>query len=175
MNIKKISEMALAKLEQGVSRQDVFRQLVSKNPSEASKIAYCIASIPKKEKRLKYLRHNALLFLLLVIYAGLSLISGLPIKPGEPTIFLLLTCVIPLVFSYFVFRFHGGIYRVAWIWFMIDLVETVLVTGTPTTTDAFKLIVLFIILVLSLFIARKVFPNLGVMGPKKDASGNFLL
>lgn len=175
MNIKKITEIATALLEQGLSRQDVFSQLSSENPGNAGKIAWCIASIPTKEAREKFIRYNALLFLLLLVYAGLNLWSGLPVKPDEPTLFLFMTVAIPLVFAYFIFRFHGGVYRLAWIWFLIDLGETVLLTGAPEPIDAFKLIVLFLIMVLSLLLARKVFPNIGVLGPKKDPSGNFLL
>ncbi len=175
MNIKKISEAVLAELEQGKSRQDVFLRLSSKNPDETAKIAWCIAGIPGKKVRQKYLRHNAALFGLLILYAGLTLVSELPVKPGEPTLFIAITTIIPLIFSYFVFKFHGSVYRLAWIWFLIDFGETVLLTGAPTAIDAFRLIVLFSILFLGLFLARKVFPNLGVMGPKKDDAGNFLL
>ncbi len=175
MSIRTISESIMAELQQGYSREDVYKRLAASAPSDAGKIAYCIASVPKDQLRNKYIKHNAVLFVFLVIYSILNLVSGLPVKTDEPTLFLVLTTLIPLVFSYFVFRFHGGVYRIAGIWFLIDLGETILLTGVPDNINAFKLIVLFMIIVLALTIGRKVFPNLGILGPRKDSAGNFRL
>lgn len=175
MGIRDISEQVMAALEKGRSRSDIFKSLVSSAPSEAGKIAYCIASVPHNEMRKKYLFFNAVLCILLVVYSFLNAMAELPVEPGEPTLFIALTSLIPLVFSYFVFRFHGGVYRLAGVWFLIDLLENVLLKGAPDGLSALILMVLFVIVVLSFLIARKVFPNLGILGPKKDTSGNYLL
>jgi len=90
-------------------------------------------------------------------------------------LFLVITTIVPLVFTYFIFRFHGGVYRLAVIWFSIDLLETILLTGAPNGVAAARLLVLFFIVVLAIFIGRRVFPNLGVLGPKKDESGHYKL
>lgn len=175
MGIKEITERALAQIVQGTSRRDIFAGMIAANPADAGKIAYCIASIPEDSLRAKYLRHNALLCLLLIVYSVLTIITGLPIPQGEPTIFLVLTSSVPLIFCYFIFRFHGGIYRLMGIWFLVDLFETVLLTGTPDGLSALKLLTLFFIVTLSFLIGRKVFPHLGILGPKKDGSGHYQL
>jgi hypothetical protein len=175
MGIRDISEKVMAALEQGRSRADIFKSLAASMPSETGKIAYCIASVPQTEMRKKYLFSNALLCVLLVVYSLLNAMSELPVEPGEPTLFIALTSLIPLVFSYFVFRFHGGVYRIAGIWFLIDLIERILLTGAPDGLAALILLVLFAIVILSFLIARKVFPHLAILGPKKDSSGNYLL
>jgi hypothetical protein len=174
MGIRDISEKVMAALEQGRSRADIFKSLVASMPSETGKIAYCIASVPQAEMRKKYLFFNALLCVLLVVYSLLNAMSELPVEPGEPTLFIALTSLIPLVFSYFVFRFHGGVYRIAGIWFLIDLIEKILLTGAPDGLAALILLVLFAIATLSFLIARKVFPHLAILGPKKDSDGNYL-
>lgn len=175
MGIRDISEQVMAALEQGRSRTDILKSLAVSMPSEAGKIAYCIASVPRNEMRKKYVFLNAVLCVLLVGYSLLNAMSELPVEPGEPTLFIVLTSIIPLVFSYFIFRFHGGVYRLAGIWFLIDLLENVLLKGAPDGLAALILLVLFVIVALSFLIARKVFPNLGILGPKRDSNGNYLL
>lgn len=175
MGIRTISDRVLAELQHGRARPDIFNSLSSSSPSDAGKIAYCIASVPRRALRQKYIKLNGVLFLLLIACSVLTLLSGLPLEEGEPTIFLLITTAAPLLFSYFVFRFHGGVYRLAGIWFLIDLLESVLLAGTPDGVAVLKVVVLFFIVVLAFLIGRNVFSNLGILGPKKDSSGNYLL
>lgn len=174
MGIRDISERVLAEIQQGHERSDIYKNLTSSAPSDAGKIAYCIASVPENDLRKKYIKLNATLCILLVAYSLLTFLTGLPLEPDEPTIFLVITTTIPLIFSYFTFRFHGGVYRLAGIWFLIDLLETVLLTGVPNGMAALKLIILFFVVFLSFLIGRKVFPHVGILGPRKDASGNYI-
>ena len=133
------SDRITTELQKGRSRKEIFDSLVKSAPADAAKIAYSIGCVPENNLRKRYIRHNALLYILLIGYAVLSLLSGLPIESGEPTIFLVITTIIPLVFSYFVFRFHGGGYRLAGIWFLIDLFETLFLTGVPDGVAVLKL------------------------------------
>lgn len=174
MGIRQISERILAELQLGRTKKEIYRSLAGSAPKDAGKIAYCLASVPEDELRKRYLVPNAILCLLLIAYAVLNLFTSLPVKPGEPTIFIALTTIIPLVFSYFVFRFHGGIYRLAGVWFLIDLLETVLLVGAPNGLAALKLLILFLLVFFSFFIGKKVFPRLGLLGPRKDTSGNYI-
>jgi hypothetical protein len=175
MGLLNISNKITAELESGLSREEIFRKYTASNPEEAAKYAYSIASIPTPELRKQYLTLNGLLSVLLVVYAVLTVLAELPINLQEPTIFIVIKALLPLIFTYFIFKFHGGVYRLATLWFIYDLVENILLTGVPTIIAALKLLVLFFVIVLSLLIARKVFPNLRVLGPKKDSTGNFLL
>jgi len=175
MGLRTISDRVLLELQNGRSREDIFKTLRLDMPLDEAKIAYCIASVPTDHLRLKYIKLNGILFLLLIVCSALSLMSGLPIPEGEPTIFLVLTTAVPLLFSYFVFRFHGGIYRLTGIWFLLDLLETVLFTGAPDGVAVLKVFVTFFIVILSFLIGRKVFPKLGILGPKRDRSGNYQL
>ncbi len=175
MGLLDITNQINVELEGGSSRNEVFEKYVSSNPAKAATYAYCIASIPTSVLRKQYMRPNALLALLLVAYAVLVVLSELPIDVQEPTIFILIRTLFPLVFAYFTFRFHGGVYRLMTIWFLYDLLETILITGVPTPVASLKLLVLFFVTALSFFIARRVFPNLRILGPKRDPSGKFYL
>ena len=175
MGLLDISNKITAELETGLSREKIFQKYVTSAPEKAAKYAYCIASIPRSALRKQYLTVNALLSLLLIVYAVLNVLAELPINLNEPTIFILIKTMLPLIFAYFTFRFHGGVYRLTGLWLLYDLLESILITGVPTFVAALKLLVLFFVIVLSFLIARKVFPNLRVLGPKKDPNGNYYL
>ena len=175
MGLLEITNTITAKLENGLSKKEIFAQYVQQSPAEATKYAYCIASIPSAALRKKYLKINSLLLVLLVAYAALTVLAALPIDVTKPTIFLLLRTLVPIIFAYFVFYFHGGVYRIITLWCLFDLVEDLLLTGAPTMTAALKLLTLFFIIVISWFISRKVFPNLKIFGPKQDGDGRYLL
>ncbi len=175
MGLLASSNTITAELESGLSREEIFKRHIKSDPAGAAKYAYCIASIPTPALRKQYLTVNALLSLLLVAYAVLTVLAELPINFQEPTLFILIRTLLPLVFAYFTFRFHGGSYRLISIWFLFDLAESILLTGAPTLAAALKLLVLFFVIVLAFLIARKVFPNLRVLGPRRDSEGNYLL
>jgi ABC-type sulfate transport system permease subunit len=105
----------------------------------------------------------------------LTVLAELPINLDEPTIFILIKTLLPLIFAYFTFHFHGGAYRLIGLWCLYDLLESILITGVSNIVFALKLLILFLVIVLTFFIARKVFPNLKVLGPKQDPNGNYLL
>ncbi len=175
MGFLQVTNGIIAELEAGASREEIFSRLSNKNPEEATKYAYCIASVPTSTLRKKYLTLNGLLAILFIAYSILIVLAELPIDLNKPTIFILIKSLLPLVFSYFTFHFHGGAYRLMGLWCVYDLLENLLLTGVPSTVAAIKILVLFVCIVLSFFIARKVFPQLGVLGPKKDPAGNYIL
>jgi len=175
MGLLSISNEIIAELESGLSREKIFQNHVASNPSGAAKYAYCIASIPSSVCRKQYLVSNGLLTILLVLYAVLTVLAELPIDMAKPTLFIVMKTLLPLIFTYFVFRFHGGIYRLLVLWCSYDLLESVMLNGVATITDSIRLLVLFVIIVLSVTIARKVFPHLKLLGPKRDTNGNYLL
>ncbi len=175
MGLLDITNVISADLESGLSREEIFKKYVRAAPAEAAKYAYCIASIPSAALRKKYLKINGLLLVLLVSYAALTVLAALPVDVTKPTIFLLLRTLVPIIFAYFVFHFHGGVYRIITLWCLFDLVEDLLLTGAPTLTSALKLLVLFFIIIISWFISRKVFPNLKIFGTKQDGNGRYLL
>ena len=175
MGLLDLSNKITAELESGLSRENIFKKYVTADPNKAIKYAYCIASIPQSELRKQYLIINALLSVLLVVYAVLTVVAELPINPQDPTLFIVLKTIVPLVFAYFTFRFHGGAYRLIGMWCVYDMLETLMLTGVSNLASALKLLVLFFVIVFAFLIARKVFSNLKVLGPRMDRNGNYLL
>ena len=175
MGLLNLNNRIQIELANGKSREDIFRELSQASPSESGKFAYCINSIPTEELRKKYLIVNALLIISLAGYSVLTLLSEYPINFNEPTLFIFVKILVPLVFSYFAFHFHGGLYRFIALWCAIDLLEAIALSGFESFFDLFRIMTLFICMFLSWFIGRKVFANLTFLGTRKDQSGNYLI
>ncbi len=175
MGLLDLRNEIMADLDTGMGREEAFHRRVSAHPQDASKIAFAIASVPKEEMRARYLRLNSVLFLILVGVSIMGFLQELPIDFQQSTIFIFLRIGLPLVFSYFVYHFHGGIYRLLGFWCLFDLLEWFLLAKFVTLFGLIKLILLVLAIVLSFFIAFKVFPNLRLLGPKTDAHGRYLL
>lgn len=159
----------------GKTREEIFSNLSNKTPANSGKFAYCLASIPRRLLRTKYLKQNGTLFIFLLLLAGLSLASELPLDPQQSTLFIAIKVSVPLIFAYFVYQFHGGVYRLLGIWCIIDLVESLVLLRFTTAMDLSRVVVLGSIIIITFYIARKVFPNLRILGPKQDSQGRYLL
>ena len=177
MGMRDLHNSITAELSGGKERKEIFQELCKNNPGNEARIAYAIGSVPVEEKRRRCLKFNATLTLLLVLNGLFCLLSELPIDLQEPTLFIGLKTILPLIFCYFTFRFYGVVYRFISVWSFLDLVETVLLSVSTSANIflPFKLLIVFLVMVLSWFIAREVFPNLGFLGPKKDRDGNYLV
>lgn len=164
-----------AKLQQGTARQTVFQELAGEDSSQAMKYAFAIATIPKKPIAEKFLMANTVLLFALLCLPVLTFISALPIDLSSPTIFLVIQLVVPLVCLYFVFEYHGAIYRIAGLWFLVDFTEAILKFQQDSLVESFRILCLFVIVTLSFYMARKLFPHLKVLGIRKGVDGNYQL
>lgn len=158
-----------------MTRDEVFTALVKGSPGEEAKIAFAIASVPNAELRRKYMKVNALLFLCLNCSAIFGLLAAISIDTQQSSLFIVLRIAIPLVLSYFVYHFHGGMYRLLFFWCLFDLAELVFLGNFDTVFGLVKLFSLGVAVILSIRIALKVFPHLNFLGPKQDSLGRYLL
>lgn len=175
MGIFGIHKRIQKELDQGRTREEIFYELSTEKPTETVKFAYCLASIPHSPLRAKFLKTNGVLFLLLILIAGLSVATEWPINLQQSTLFIAIQFFIPLIFAYFVFHFHGGIYRLIALWFTVDFFESLLLVRFTTAVDLFSMFVVAVIVVVSLVISKKVFPNLRIFGPAQDSDGRYIL
>ncbi len=175
MGLLNINNKIAAALATGKPRLELYEELAQADPEQSGKYAYCINSIPTAELRKKYLLLNGFLIVSLVGYSILTLISELPIDFNKPTLFIFVKIMVPLVFGYFAFHFHGGLYRLMTLWCAIDLLETIVLIQSGSLTDVYRVALLIICMVVSWVIARNVFPNLALLGPRKNKSGQYLI
>ncbi len=175
MGLLSINRLIQQLLVEGKSREEIFIQLSKQNPENMVKFAYCLAATPNADARRRFLKLNAVLFLLLPLLAALSVAVEWPVDFQQSTFFLALKFIVPLIFAYFVFQFHGGIYRILGLWCFVELLESLLLLSFGTAAGLAKTFVLLLIVSFAFLIARKVFPHLGFLGPKQDNQGRYLL
>ncbi len=175
MGLLRLRNTIIACLEQGMSREEVFNHQVKLAPGEAGKIAFAIASVPREELHRKYLKLNSLLFLCLICAAISGGFLEFLIDTEQSTMFIALRIAIPLVLCYFVYHLHGGIYRLLFLWCLFDLSELVVMGKFAALIGLIKLLSLTIAVILSIYIALKVFPHLNFLGPKRDNLGRYFL
>lgn len=164
-NRKRIFE----KFAEGKTRQEIYTAFSEKSPEQSGKIAFAIASLPTEPLQRKYSLVNLLLFSLLVGYSLLNLTSYFTVHK-IPSLVLFLKISIPLIFAFYVYYFHGGLYRLLLIWSAIDLIQAIF--REPSYS---KFFLLSCILILAIFISYKIFPHCGLFGPKRDSAGNYRL
>lgn len=162
-------------LDQGVLRSEVFEKYSAKTPADTPKFAYMLASIPYPELRQKYLKLNAFLFLLLLCLPVFTVMVEWPIDFRESTLFIAIKTFVPLLLAYFVFHFHGGIYRILGLWCLIDLFESILLQSFTTGAGFAKVLLLSLIVLICFILSKRVFPNLKILGPRQDSQGRYLL
>lgn len=178
MNFNNINKTVSEELAKGRDRTKLFQELCDKaSAGQEKKIAFAIASVPIEQYRKDFTATNIALCLLLILSGILALFTELPVPEGENLTLAIAKIFLPFFFCYFAYKFYGGIYRFAAIWALLELLETSVMTmaSPPTTLILFKILTLFTTMAMSWYIARKVFPHLGIFSAKRDAQGNFLI
>ncbi len=163
------------KLAENKSRQEIFTEFSDNSPEQSGKIAFAIASIPSENLRKKYLLLNLFLFSLLVGYALLACTSSFSLGEEVETFKLVLKTCIPLFLAYYVYHFHGGLYRFLALWCAIELIMVLFKEGGHPLFIYSKGAVLAAILGITIFICIKIFPHFSFLSPKKDADGKYQL
>ncbi len=163
------------KLAEGKSRDEIYREFSEQSPDDEGRIAFSIGSIPTKESRKKYFMVNQFLFSLLIGYALLALTAAYPFD-GLMTVFILMLKVcIPAFFSYYVYHFHGGLYRFLCVWCTIEMIDVTFKEEFHNIFSYSKGAVLVLILATTIFLCLKIFPHLGFLNAKKGDDGSYLL
>lgn len=178
MNFNNINKTVNEELTRGKDRTALFQELCDKaSAGQDKKIAFAIASVPIEQYRKDFTLTNIALCLLLVLNGVFAIFTELPVPAGENLILSFAKVLLPFFFCYFAYKFYGGIYRFTAIWALLELLETSVMTiaTPPTNLILFKILVLFTTMAMSWYVARKVFPHLGVFSAKRDAQGNFLI
>lgn len=175
MGLLDVRNSIITQLEHGKTREEIFNRMVKEDPGRVSKIAFAVAAVPRDKLRRQYGHFNTTLFMALIGIALTGLLVELPVHSGESTLALVLRVVMPLILSYFVFHFHGGIYRILGFWCLFDLVEHLLLGHHLSVVGAVKALLLVVSVLLAFYIARKVFSHLQFFGPKQDQLGRYFL
>jgi len=178
MGKSQIFRQAREEVRAGQDRRKVFEtyQGQIKRPVQ---LAMVIASIPDPARKEAHLIANSALVVLLVVAALTKLLSVFVLFPQfgpVPLIGLaIIGIILPVICAIEVARFNGQMYWVLPIFCVGSLFQIV----AHELDSPLGLLIdgglVFAIGALSVYIKMKVFPNIGMGGVKKDASGAFIL
>jgi hypothetical protein len=178
LNRKEANKTIQEKIAKGVSREQILNELCEQYYDKSS-IAKLIASTPDPMKKEQYNKFNfALLAMLLMtilakIWVGITVLSTV-------SLFLIpLAFAFPLLYILFAFEvanFRGYIYRI------LGLIAIAGIFKILSDLNDSNIVFVLIDIVLSLIIAaiafyigHKVFPNYGLLGPRKYSNGEIQL
>lgn len=174
---KEMVKLITEGIENGETKNEVFDRLSSEY-HDSTLIAKFIAFFPDKELKEKYKQWNQVLFILLVITSLLKVVGVLPLLLELPALGVLLLLVVPILNIWYAIELRKtrayiypslGLLAIAAIFKSLREVDE---TGVWGVID---MVLLGILSGLSFFIGKKMFPNFRFYGPKKDASGNWIL
>jgi len=165
------------RLEEGKPRKEILEELAGIYGSRSS-LAELIARTPDPKKKEKYKLLNYILafFLLLsavgTVYAGIKSFAA---EPVEAVIVTVITLLILTVLIIRVLRFNGYVYGLLTFLILLAVITDLVNIPEWDKGDLIGISLLLAFAGLAYYLNRKIFPNYGIFGLKKDKNGEYLL
>jgi len=182
-NKKEILKIIQARIMENKPRQEILNELTDTGIRK-SKAAKLIAMIPdnkikEKYKFLNYVLLGSLItFLAGSMYAGFLYYGGFKYYAEEPVLAILGSLAILLIFAYLVYgvsRFRGYIYNEVTFLGILGLWSSLADISEFGILDIVLVLFVLICAGLSVYLRKKMFPNYGLWGLKKDQNEDLLL
>ncbi|NVO09785.1 MAG: hypothetical protein HXX16_07485 [Bacteroidales bacterium] len=174
---KEVLKTLKLRLSEGKTRQEILEEL-SEQYFDRKSLSIFIASTPDQKTIDKYKILNNILLLLLLLSIAAKTIVGIVLL-SSISIFLIpfvfIFSLVNIFFTIEVSKFKGYIYNILGILTLagiLKLLSNFDVYGKGILIDV---AIGLVIALLSFYLGRKMFPNYGLFGPKKDANGNMML
>jgi len=177
MGKSQIFRQARDEVRAGQDRRKVFETYQSQI-SRPVQLAMVIATVPEPSRKEAHLLANSALVVLLVVAALTKLLSVFVLFPQFGPVPLigmaLIGIAMPVLCAVEVARFNGQIYMILPIFCVAALMQVLIHELNSPLGLIIDGSLILGIGGLSLWIKAKVFPNIGLGGVKKDASGGFV-
>lgn len=182
---KEALKIIRTRLEEGKPRKEILEELSSIFKDKSS-IAKLIAMTPdsKTKERYKFLNYFLLCLIVLffIPFIVLGILNFSAKQPVETIIigFVALSFCIYCIFQVSKFKgyIYGDIASLVIIIFGLLLIDTIFKSGIWNDTDIWDVYLILIFLALgglALYLSKKMFPNYGLYGLKKDKNGDYML
>ena len=179
MNNNEIVVLVESKLLEGVTREDIFREL-----GGTDDVARVIASTPDFQLRQKYAKLNWILVAIVTYLGLLKFVLYLPefINTHFSLYFLPVLLMIPSAAIYFALqirKFRGGCYGISGLLLVAVIVKNIR-TLDSLMIDVKSFMIWLVILIpliagciIAFFLKMKLCPYLGWLGAKTDSAGKY--
>jgi hypothetical protein len=178
MTKREAVKAAQADVKAGKDRHQVFEAYKGEF-ARPIQLAAVISGVAKEEEKRKAKGMNLALVVLLVVAGILKFLGVLgALWPTHVALALglaLVSLLIPFGFAYEINRFNGALYGILTFLAGLGIVNVALRIADGPIEALVDILLLAAILALSLNLRKKLFPGLGLLGPKKDNAGAYLL
>ncbi|MCF8348261.1 MAG: hypothetical protein K9G61_05560 [Bacteroidales bacterium] len=177
INKKEVAKTIKNRLQDNIPRQIILDEL-SEQYFDKKTISTIIASTPDPLRKEKYKSLNNLLLGLLVLTILIKIFIGIVLISSFSIYLIPIAFLIPFISIWFaieVSKFKGYIYNILGILAIAGMLNSI---GNLKESGTYGLIDFAIVMTiagLSFYLGKKIFPNYGFYGPKKDSAGNILL
>ncbi len=169
--------------DSGESLQTIFTKYKSDDIKDR-KLAYIVSTLKDKELIAKYKRPKNILvgFMFIIAFLAVLMAYSIGVKPSENAevywVSMAITAFIPVIPILFLYGFLKSTYRVYLFYVVLTisfLPKSIASLSSGNTFAEIGFIVSMVILVLVLYLKNKVYPYMGLLGPKKGVADQYLV
>jgi hypothetical protein len=177
INRKEVSQIIEARLQENISKKEILNEL-SEQYFDKKTISTLIASTPDAQTKEKFKPLNSLLIGFLVLTIVLKILIGIALLSSISMVLIPFAFLIPFIsvlFAFEVSKFKGYIYNILGLLAIASIFKALGDLGDAKTLGLIDISIVAAIAGLSFYLGHKMFPNYGLLGPKKDNQGNIIL
>jgi cytochrome bd-type quinol oxidase subunit 1 len=173
---KELKKLVAEKLLSQTPRKVILDELSSEYYDKDA-IAKVISSIPTEKSKSEFKSLNSILIFLLLLASLLKLIVVFSFLSDVSLYALPFAIIFPLINIYFAWEirnYNGQLYKIIGLFGLMSMLKS-FGGDLQSPFGIFVIAIAALISFLAFYLGKKMFPNLGLMGPKKDASGEYIL
>jgi hypothetical protein len=177
LNKKEAIKTIQDRILENIPRQEILNEL-SEQYYDKNTISALIASTIDPQTKEKYQLLNNLLLGLLALTIIAKILIGIVFLSSLSPLLIPVAFVLPIITIWFAFevsKFKGYIYNILGMLAIAGIFNTISNMRESGIYGLIDVVIVLAICVLSFYLGKKMFPNYGFFGPKKDTEGNFLL
>lgn len=165
------------RMQVNTPRQEILNEL-SEQYYDKTSISVLIASTIDPQTKEKYKTLNNLLLGLLALTIIAKILVGIVLFSTLSPLLIPIAFVLPILTIWFaieVSKFKGYIYNILGMLAIASIFNSIGNIGESGIYGIIDVVLVTSICGLSFYLGKKMFPNYGLFGPKKDTEGNILL
>ena len=177
INRKEVVKTIETRLQENIPRKEILEEL-SEQYFDKKTISTLIASTPDNQTKEKFMILNNILLGLLILTIVFKILVAITLFSSISLYLIPIAFLIPIFSIWFAFevsKFKGYIYNLLGLFAIISIFKVLGNLGESGTFGLIDIIIVVAIAGLSFYLGKKIFPNYGLFGPKKDSDGNVIL
>lgn len=177
INPKEVQKIIQEKILANIPRQEILNEL-SEQYYDKNSISMMIASTVDPQLKKKYKSLNNILLVILVFIIISKIIEGIVLMSSLTSFMIPFAFVIPTLLLLLIFqisKFIGTIYSFVGLMAIAGIFQSISYFPEVGFFVIINIVLCLIVSILSFYLKKKLFPNLGLWGLKKDKEGNITL